>query len=232
MKNQTLKLYGLTLEQINKELDGLSLNKNAVKTYVKEKYQDAFLYVEAKKDESLFQTELAKIANHFAKYIYADRDISLYERLYEVLTLRNKTVALMEQASGGIITHNLMSFEGSEKIVKASYMMPSIKAMIDHFDLNPFKLTANHGVCAEIAFDIASHIRSRILSDLYIVCVSTLADGNNLYYNNNVNISYVAIGMESGVRVFKIELDKNIKKRDMMNQVAKTICFKLINILK
>ena len=31
---------------------------------------------------------------------------------------------------------------------------------------------------------------------------------------------------------FSVETDKNVKKRDMMNQIAKTICFKLINILK
>ena len=170
--NQTLKLYGLTIDEINKQLDSLNLDKSAVKTYVKEKYKDAFLFVESKKDEDKYKTELSKIANHFAKYIYADRDISLYERLYEVLSLRGKTVSLMEQATGGILTSNLLAFENGEKIVKASYVMPSIKTMIDHFDLNPFKFTANHGVCAEIAFDIASHIRSRILSDLYVVCVS------------------------------------------------------------
>lgn len=230
--NQTLKLYGLSLTEINEQLDGLNLDKKAVKTYVKEKYQDAFLYVESKKDQESYSKELSKIVAHFSKYMYADRDISLYERLYEVLLVRNKTVALMEQGTGGIITSNLMAFDNAEKMIKASYVMPSIKAMIDHFDLNPFKLTVNHGVCSEIAFDIASHIRSRILSDLYIVCISTLAEGNNLYYNDNVNVSYVAIGMESGVKIFKVETDKNTKKRDVMNQIAKTICFKLINILK
>ena len=232
MKNQTLKLYGLTVDEINEQLKSINLDKTSVKTYVKEKYLDAFLYVEAKKDDESFSKELAKIANHFSKYLYAERDISLYERLNEILTIRNKTISLMEQATGGIITNNLMAFEGSEKLVKVSYVMPSIKSMIDHFDLNPFKFTVNHGVCSEIAFDIAANIRSRILSDLYVVCVSTLAEGNNLYYNSDVNVSYVAIGLESGVKIFKVETDKNIKKRDMMNQVAKTICFKLINILK
>lgn len=230
--NQTVKLYGLTQEQINGELEKLNLDKHAIKTYVKEKYQDAFLYVESKKDEEGYKKELSKIANHFEKYIYADRDISLYERLFEILSVRNKSISLMEQATGGIISNNLLAFENSEKLVKVSYIMPSVKAMIDHFDLNPFKLTANHGVCSEIAFDIASHIRSRILSDIYVVCVSTLAEGNNLYYNNDSNFSYIAIGLESGVRIFKIETDKSVKKRDMMNQVAKSICFKLINILK
>ena len=232
MKNQTLKLYGLTMEEINSQLSSLGLDKSAVKTYVKEKYQDAFLYVESKKDDEAFNKELSKIVSHFAKYIYADRDISLYERLYEILSVRKKTISLMEQATGGIITNNLMAFENSEKIVKVSYVMPSISAMTDHFDLNPFKFTVNHGVCSEIAFDIAAHIRSRILSDLYVVCVSTLAEGNNLYYNDDVNMTYVAIGMESGVKIFKVETQKTIKKRDMMNQIAKTICFKLINILK
>ena len=82
----------------------------------------------------------------------------------------------------------------------------------------------------ETAFDIASSIRSKILSDLYIVCVSTLAEGNDLYYNNSGCTAYVAIGSSAGVKLFKV--DSDLKKRDFMNQVAKTICFKLINILK
>ena len=230
MLNQTLKLYGLTAEQINSELSSLELDKSVVKTYVKEKYLDAFLYVEAKKGEDEFAAQLSKIVSALSKYIYADRDISLYEKLYEVLEVRKKTICLMEQATGGIITSNLMAFDGSEKIVKASCVMPSTKAMVDHFDLNPFKFTVNHGVCGEIAFDIASHIRSRISADLYVVCLSTLAEGNNLYYNTNSVISYVAIGTESGVKIFKLETTG--KKRDSMNQVAKTICFRLINLLK
>lgn len=229
MKNQTLKLYGLTLEEINKKLEELNLDKKVVKTYVKEKYLDAFLYVEAKASEEEFDQALSKIVNAFVKNLYADKDVSLYERLYELLTVRKLTVCLMEQGTGGIITNNLMTFDGAEKIVKASYVMPSIKAMIDHFDLNPFKLTVNHGVCQEIAFDIASNIRSKIPADLYIVSLSTLAEGNDLYYNNS-KIGFVAIGTAGGVKLFKV--DSDLKKRDFMNQIAKTICFKLINILK
>lgn len=229
MTNQTLKLYGLKAEEIENRIANIDLNKNSVKTYVKEKYLDAFLYVESKGNDELFKINLAKIVKELQEYIYADRDISLYESLYELLKLRNKTVSIMEQGTGGIITNNLMAFDSAEKLVKVSYIIPSIKGMIDHFDLNPFKLTVNHGVCSEIAFDIASNIRSKILSDLYIVCVSTLADGNELYYNSG-RVAYVAIGSAGGVKLFQVESD--LKKRDFMNQVAKTICFKLINILK
>ena len=229
MKNQTLKLYGLTLDEINKKLDELNLEKQYIKTYVKEKYLDAFLYLESKGNDIEFDKYVAIIVNAFVKNLYADKDVSLYERLFELLEVRKLTVALMEQGTGGILTNNLMAFDGAEKIVKASYVIPSIKSMIDHFDLNPFKLTVNHGVCQEIAFDIASNIRSRIPADLYIVSLSTLAEGNDLYYNNS-KIGFVAIGTASGVKLFKV--DSELKKRDFMNQIAKTICFKLINILK
>ena len=221
MTNQTLKLYGLTTEEIEKNLDELQLDKNAIKTYVKEKYLDAFLYVESKGNDDLYSINLAKIVRHFSDYIYADRDISLYEKLYEVLNVRKKTVSIMEQATGGILTNNLMAFDGAEKVVKVSYVIPSIKSMIDHFDLNPFKFTVNHGVSTETAFDIASNIRSKIASDLYIVCVSTLAEGNDLYYNNSGYTAYVALGSAGGVKLFKVE--SSLKKRDFMNQVAKTI---------
>lgn len=230
MRNQTLKLYGLTKEQIEEELSKLNLDSSIIKTYVKEKYQDAFLFIEEKQESDKFLEYLKEIVTAFSNNIYADRDVSLYERLFELLSLRKKTIAIMEQATGGIITSNLMTFDRAQEIVKVSYILPSVKAMIDHFDINPFKFTANGGVCGEIAFDIASHIRSRTAADLYVVCLSTLADGNSLYYNKDSVVSHVAIGTENGVKIFRVEFDG--KRRDQMNQLAKIICFKLINILK
>ncbi len=230
MKSQILKLYGLSKDEIVKQNQLLEYDHRKVSLFIKEKYNDAFVTLETKVDDNEFQKALSLFVNAFSKYIYADSDISLYERLYEFISVKNLTLCLAEQGTGGIITQNLMTFDGAEKHIKASYVLPSLKQMIDHFDLNPFKLTANRGICGEIAFDIASHIRARIPADLYIVSLSTLADGNELYYNGNA-ISYVAIGTTHGVNMMKIERNGGTK-RDFMNQVAKSICFKLINILK
>lgn len=230
MKSQILKLYGLSKDEIVKQNQLLEYDHRKVSLFIKEKYNDAFVTLETKVDDNEFQKALSLFVNAFSKYIYADSDISLYERLYEFISVKNLTLCLAEQGTGGIITQNLMTFDGAEKHIKASYILPSLKQMIDHFDLNPFKLTANRGICGEIAFDIASHIRARIPADLYIVSLSTLADGNELYYNGNA-ISYVAIGTTHGVNMMKIERNGGTK-RDFMNQVAKSICFKLINILK
>lgn len=230
MKSQILKLYGLSKDEIVKQNQLLEYDHRKVSLFIKEKYNDAFVTLETKVDDNEFQKALSLFVNAFSKYIYADSDISLYERLYEFISVKNLTLCLAEQGTGGIITQNLMTFDGAEKHIKASYILPSLKQMIDHFDLNPFKFTANRGICGEIAFDIASHIRARIPADLYIVSLSTLADGNELYYNGNA-ISYVAIGTTHGVNMMKIERNGGTK-RDFMNQVAKSICFKLINILK
>lgn len=230
MKSQILKLYGLSKDEIVKQNQLLEYDHRKVSLFIKEKYNDAFVTLETKVDDNEFQKALSLFVNAFSKYIYADSDISLYERLYEFISVKNLTLCLSEQGTGGIITQNLMTFDGAEKHIKASYILPSLKQMIDHFDLNPFKLTANRGICGEIAFDIASHIRARIPADLYIVSLSTLAEGNELYYNGNA-ISYVAIGTTHGVNMMKIERNGGTK-RDFMNQVAKSICFKLINILK
>lgn len=230
MKSQILKLYGLSKDEIVKQNQLLEYDHRKVSLFIKEKYNDAFVTLETKVDDNEFQKALSLFVNAFSKYIYADSDISLYERLYEFISVKNLTLCLAEQGTGGIITQNLMTFDGAEKHIKASYVLPSLKQMIDHFDLNPFKLTANRGICGEIAFDIASHIRARIPADLYIVSLSTLAEGNELYYNGNA-ISYVAIGTTHGVNMMKIERNGGTK-RDFMNQVAKSICFKLINILK
>lgn len=230
MKSQILKLYGLSKDEIVKINQSLEYDHRKVSLFIKEKYNDAFVTLETKIDDAEFQKALSLFVGAFSKYIYSDSDISLYERLYEFISVKKLTLCLAEQGTGGIITQNLMAFDGAEKHIKASYVLPSIKQMIDHFDLNPFKLTANRGICGEIAFDIASHIRARIPADLYIVSLSTLADGNELYYNDNA-VAYVAIGTTHGVNMMKIEKSGGTK-RDFMNQVAKSICFKLINILK
>lgn len=230
MERQILKLYGLSKEDILSGLEKLDYNKNHIEVVVKEKYKDTFMTIESAFGEETLKRAVSLIANQFSKYIYADRDISLYERLYELLEYKHLTVCLSEQATGGIITQNLLTFNGAEKHIKASYILPSLRQTIDHFDINPFKITANRGVCGEIAFDIASQIRARIPADLYVVSLSTLAEGNEMYYNGN-EIAYVAIGTTYGVNMMKIE-NNGGTKRDFMNQVAKSICFKIINILK
>lgn len=230
MNSQIFKLYGLSREEILKKSDELDFDKKHVGVFVKEKYKDAFVILENKANDEIFTRAISSFARAFANNIYADKDISIYERLYEFISVKKLSVCLFEQATGGIITQNLMTLKGAEKHISASYVLPSIKQMIDHFDLNPFKFTANHGVCGEIAFDIASHIRARIPADLYIVCLSTLADGNELYYNGN-EIAHVAIGTAHGVNMLKIE-NASGSKRDFMNQVAKSTCFKILNLLR
>lgn len=230
MERQILKLYGLSKEEIFKGIESLNLDKNKISVCVKEKYNDTYMTIDSSCGDEELKTAVSLITNEFSKYIYADRDISLYERLYELISYKKLSVCLSEQATGGIITQNLMTFPGAERHIKASYILPSLKQIVDHFDINPFKITANRGVCGEIAFDIASHIRARISADLYIVSLSTLADGNELYYNGS-EIAYVAIGTSKGVNIIKIE-NNGGTKRDFMNQVAKSICFKIINILK
>lgn len=230
MNSQIFKLYGLTKDEILQKSKTLDFDEKHVSVYVKEKYKDSFVVLENKANDEIFTRAISVFAQAFSKNIYADKDISIYERLFEFISVKNLSVCLAEQATGGIITQNLMTFNGAEKRIKASYVLPSIKQMIDHFDLNPFKFTANHGVCGEIAFDIASHIRARIPADLYIVSISTLADGNELYYNKD-EIAFVAIGTTHGVNMMKIE-NAGGTKRDFMNQVAKSICFKILNILR
>lgn len=227
MFSQVIKLYGLSNEEILNKINELRLG--GVKVYVKEKYLDAFVSITSENNEE-FTSALASVTRTFADYIYAERDISLYERLFEAISARKVSLCLFEQATGGIITQNLLSFDGAEKYIKVSYVLPSIKQMIDHFDLNPFKFTVNHGITGETAFDIAKHMRARTPADIYIVLVSTLAEGNELYYNRG-EVAYGAIGTQSGVNMLRVEKQGGTK-RDFMNQIAKKVCFKLIKLLR
>ena len=113
MKSQILKIYGLSKDEIVKQNQLLEYDHRKVSLFIKEKYNDAFVTLETKVDDAEFQKALSLFANAFSKYIYADSDISLYERLYEFISVKNLTLCLAEQGTGGIITQNLMAFDGA-----------------------------------------------------------------------------------------------------------------------
>ena len=227
MDRQKLKVYGLTRDEIIKRVEPV-LAGGDISFEVKERFLDALITIEGSGQQ--FANALSMVVRELSAYIYAEEDISVYDRLFECLSVKRKSLCLLEQATGGIITAALMQNEGAEEIIKTSYVLTSINDLIRNFDLKPFKFTSNHGVCGEIAFDIASYMRTRIDANLYIVCLSTLAEGNELYYNKE-HRAYIAIGAERDVALFEIAAGGK-KRKDFMNQVARSICFKLIKLLK
>ena len=232
--NKILKLYGLNKEEVQEKLNTVlnSLPKNT-KISIKEKYLDISLDISSDAEDNI-NTVIKQIFDKCKNYIYADGYVTLYEKLAEVLDVRNKKLCIMEQATGGVLATNLLAIDGTDKHIVSSLVLPTTDGWIRAYDIDPRMLTENKGISSKLVFSIASAMRRTYLADYYIVAVSSDAVGLEVY-NIEKGIddnpySLVAIGDSTGVDIFKISLSGD--KRDRNNQTAKAICYKLITEMK
>lgn len=232
MNNKVLKLYGLTKSQVEEKISDLINGENNYKISIKEKYLDVSLDITSENADNV-SVVIKHIFEKLNSYIYSDSNQTLYEKLAEVLDVRNKKLCIMEQATGGVLTSNLMAIDGAEKYIVSSEIIPSSDNWLTRFDIDPRLLRENKGISSKLVFSIASSLRRTHIADYYIVSISSDAPGLEAYSFENLNdgvASLVAIGDNSGVEIYKQQLSGN--KRDRNNQTAKSICFKLIQELK
>lgn len=234
MENQILKLYGLSKEEIENSIEDIKQKyQGKVKISIKEKYNDSAIDISAVLDNTITDA-VREIMQKLGKHVYAENNQTLYEKLAEILMIRNKKICLMEQATGGIIAMNLMAIEGASKHIVESLVIPSVDAWLTKFDLDPRVIRENSGISSKLIFMIASSMRRTSLADYYIVAVSSDADGLDVYNLENSNtqnhISLVAIGDNNGVEIYKQKTTGSV--RDRINQTAKSLCYKLITELK
>ena len=232
--NKILKLYGLNKSEVEEKISEIQEKySDLCKISIKEKYLDVSLDISGENEDNINEI-IKQIFDKLKNNIYATEYKTLYERLAEILDIRNKKLCLMEQATGGVISSNLLAIEGIDKNLVASLILPSVDNWLTRFDIDPRLIRENHGISSKLVFSIASSMRRTYLADYYIVALSSDAKGLEVYNleNTNQNEIYilVAIGDETGVDIFKIKLSGD--KRDRMNQTAKAIAYKLITELK
>ena len=232
--NKILKLYGLTKEEVQEKLKDIinSLPKN-VKISIKEKYLDISLDISGDSEDNI-NTFIKQIFDKCGNYIYADGYVTLYEKLAEVVNVRSKKLCIMEQATGGVLSSNLLAIDGADNHIVSSLILPTTDGWIRAFDLDPRMLTESKGISSKLVFTIASAMRRTYLADYYIVAISSDAVGLEVYNIEKTTqekpYSLVAIGDSTGVDIFKLSLSGD--KRDRNNQTAKAICAKLIKFMK
>lgn len=235
MNNQILKLYGLTKQQVEEKLsDLLNNSQNDYKISIKEKYLDVSLDITSENADNI-NIVIKQIFEKLKTYIYSDTNQTLYEKLAEVLDIRNKKLCIMEQATGGVLSSNLIAIDDTQKYIVSSEIIPSSDNWLTRYDIDPKLLRENKGISSKLVFSIASSLRRTHLADYYIVAISSDAPGLEAYNYENSNhennyVALVAIGDNSGVEIYKQQLTGD--KRDRNNQTAKSICFKLIQELK
>lgn len=161
--------------------------------------------------------------------LYAEKEVSLGERLFDLLKLRNLKIATAESFTGGRIVTSLINNVGAsdhvyEGIVSYTEQSKSARLMI-----NPKDIEKDGVVSAKTAYHMATGLLSTGKVDLAI-STTGFAGPYTEHTSDPVGLAYIGIGMLDGVHTYRLNLSGS---REEITETAKnTALFLAIKKLK
>lgn len=134
--------------------------------------------------------------------IFADREISLEEAIADLLIERQKTLAVAESCTGGLISNRLTNISGSSKFFERGVISYSNAAKMELLGV-PEELLIQHGaVSAEVAIVMAEAVRKLAKTD-YGISVTGIAGPTGGTPEKPVGLVYIGYADSDGSLAIK-----------------------------
>lgn len=174
---------------------------------VKEKYADCTIEIvydgatpKMKLDE-VIRVLLADLND----YVYAMEDVTLAERLYQLLKLRRMKISVAESFTGGGISAKLVEVSGVSEVYFEGLNTYSNEAKMSRLGVDEMTLSQHGAVSQETAFKMAEGLLATKNCD---VCIATtgIAGPKSDNTQKPVGLVYIAVGVEDEIKVYKYNL--------------------------
>jgi len=114
------------------------------------------------------------------------------KKISQLLRKKNKTVALAESCSGGLLSHRITNIPGSSEYFIGSMVTYSNKAKVNLLKIAP-KLIAQHGaVSSQVARRMAKGVRKLFRAD-FGVSITGIAGPGGGTKTKPVGLTYIAV---------------------------------------
>ncbi len=152
--------------------------------------------------------------------IFSIADETLEEVIVKLLATGNRTLAIAESCTGGLIANRITNVPGASSVFLAGYVCYANQAKIDMLNVDP-KLIENHGAVSEpAARALAEHARA-CAGSTYALATSGIAGPGGGSPEKPVGTVYIALGAtgETVVKKFFFPTDRETFKQ-LTAQVA------------
>jgi len=165
--SQSFKIYGLTESKLDELVKPVGLEP-AIKLSFRAHYPDLTLRVIATgggEEQRHFIEACEKTRLILGSHIYGEGDITLEERVGQLLLERRQTLALAESCTGGLISHRITRIAGSSAyyLGGATSYANDIKTKL--LGVRPTTLEKYGAVSQETALEMSRGIRERTGAD-------------------------------------------------------------------
>ena len=168
------------------------------------------------------------IVSNLKDNIYAEYDITLSQRLFDVLMLRKLKLSTAESFTGGRVISEIIKNSGASAVVNEGVVSYSNKSKLARLSVKESDLKSQGAVSAVVAYQMAVGL----LKEGCDIALSTtgIAGPQSDDTDKPVGLCYIAVGMKDGVHTYRYKLSGS---REEITETAKnTALFLAIKKLK
>ncbi len=160
---------------------------------------------ETSTEKSVFDKAYREIVSALNEYIYALEDISLCDRLVQLLKLRKSTISVAESFTGGGISKRLVEISGVSEVFFEGLNTYSNKSKMHRLGVKEETLEKHGAVSAETAYEMAYGL---LKTGNCNVCIATtgIAGPKSDNTKKPVGLLYIAVGNEEHISVYEYNL--------------------------
>jgi len=141
---------------------------------------------------------LARLGNN----IFSTSGEELEEVVGKLLRFKNKTLAVAESCTGGLLSNRITNVPGSADYFLQGVVVYSNKAKIDSLDISPAILQKHGAVSLQVAEAMAEAAKKRANAS-YGLSITGIAGPTGGSAQKPVGLVYVALATEKGTKVIK-----------------------------
>ena len=156
-------------------------------------------------DKSTYRNAYRELVAALNEYIYALEDISLSERLFQLLKLRQATVSVAESFTGGGISKRLVEISGISEVYFEGLNTYSNKSKIERLGVKAETLEAYGAVSAQTAYEMAYGLLATGNCNLSIATTG-IAGPKSDGTKKPVGLIYIAVGNEEHMSDYEYNL--------------------------
>lgn len=229
-ESNIIKTFGICEEDILSILADIIKNKYKIliTTFPKNLEVEILVRYNNQTDSVVIQNFMQTIYERLSKYIYADEDIKLENRAFELLKIYNKTLAIAETVSQGKITNSFISNNlGSIDYLKESVIPISKNSKINRLKVSESIINNYTEKSVELAYEMAAGLLETSGADVVLVNTGDIKEFND---DSNTKTCFIAVGDIDGIHVYKNTFTGS--KEQIIDGITKTSFFYLIKKLK
>ncbi len=161
--------------------------------------------------------------------IYAERDCTLGERLFDILKLKKLKLSTAESFTGGRVISSVIANAGASEFVHEGVVCYSNESKEDRLGVKKPDMIREGAVSSIVAYQMCAGLLRTGECDIAIATTG-IAGPKSDNSEKPVGLCFIAVGMNDGVHTYKYQLTGN---REEITETAKnTALFLAIKILK